>query len=345
MKSKYKEVVEAIEKHRFSHSKEYYSIRSLMGNSNWATIYIILATRGYGKTVSVVDMYLKDWKRNGIPFTWLRINEASTKKLLANNAHDLIDPVLRAKYDLELTVKGTMVYDGDKMMCRVLALSTFANDKGVAIFDPNIKKQNVLFDEFELEKGQKRQGDIVYQLIGQTENLRLTHKDRLILLGNTLEEASDILALFNFIPEEFGRYKIKAKKCVIDYLPPSKEYLEKKSKSIGMLLSPESSAYTNKIDRDRTLLTKKRLIKPTAVIHFDKKNKFTIWDNNVVKEYNGEKCNINVAMRPYIDLPFDIELRDNIVYLYDCQSLMFSSLISKSKFSHQLTLIKPRGSK
>jgi phosphomevalonate kinase len=85
--------------------KEWYTVRSIFGNT-WAFFFILLGGREAGKSYSTMDQFLKDWKNKQRPFTWLRLTEASTKKLLNNNGDKFIDPDLRRKYNLELTVKG-----------------------------------------------------------------------------------------------------------------------------------------------------------------------------------------------------------------------------------------------
>ena len=203
--------------------------------------------------------------------------------MLANNAEKFVDPDIVRKYGLDLKARAGTVFDDGKPMAKILALSTFANDKGVALFDKDFLDDptmayHICLDEFQLEKTQRRQGDIAYQFVQQMENLVRSKKDRLkiFLVGNTLEEASDILTKFNFIPEEFGRYRIKSKRAVVDYIKPSKAYLERRKGTVGDILSSSESNYTNEINFDRSLITKVRLKKPTAVIHFDKTTKFTL---------------------------------------------------------------------
>lgn len=328
---------------------EWYGIRSLLGNANWAMFYIILGAREAGKSYAVMEYFVKQWKEKGIPFTWIRLNEASMKKMLANKAEKFVDPDLYAKYGLNLVAKGNSVYDDGKKMATVLALSTFANDKGVALFDKDfLEKQDMAYhiclDEFQLEKTQKSQGDIAYQFVNQMENLLRSTKERIkiFLIGNTLEEASDILTLFNFIPEEFGRYKLKSKRAIIDYIPPTEQYKNRRKGSVGDILMGNQSNFTNAIDFDTSLITKKRLTKPTAIIVFDKQTKFTVWDDGIVAEYNGENTKNKIAMRPYQDMLFNQTVRDNIIMLYDNRSLYFHNLITQKKFQKEIKLIKPR---
>ena len=333
--------------------REWYSIRSLLGY-NFAEIFALLGGRESGKSYAVMKFFVHQWKKYGIPFYWLRLNEGPTKKLLANNAEKLVDPDIARHYDLELTVKGTNVYDHGKKMATVLALSTFYSDKGQGMFDkdflnnPNMK-YHICLDEFEKEKNEKSQGDICYQFVNQMENLVRSTKERIriFLIGNTLEEASDILTMLNFIPEKFGRFKIHKKRAVIDYIAPSEKYLSRRKGTIADLLSPEASTFTNKIDIDTTLIDKRRLTRPTRVIKFSKSKDawFTVWDGKVVCSYNGECGNKVpvVAMVAYLDHPFSTELRDDVFAMYHNRGFLFRNLITQKKFTKQLALLKTKG--
>ena len=158
--------------------RQWYSVRSIFGN-NWAYFFILLGAREAGKSYAVMKQFVKDWKTKGKPFTWLRLKESSQKKLLANNAELFIDADLRRKFDLDLKVKGIQVYDHDKPMAKVLALSTFYNDKGVALFDNEYDLgYNICLDEMNKEKDEKRQGDIGYQFVNQMENLVRSTKEK-----------------------------------------------------------------------------------------------------------------------------------------------------------------------
>ena len=323
--------------------KEWYSCRSLFGNT-WAFFYILLGAREAGKSYDVMNRFLRDWKKKKKPFTWLRLTEASQKKMLSNKADKLIDPDLRRKYDLDLTVKGCQVFDHGEPMCKVLALSTFYNDKGVALFDNEYDLgYNICVDEMNREVGERKTFDITYAFVNQMENLVRSTKEklRIVLIGNTLEEAGDILCCFNFIPEEYGRYYIRKKKAVIDYMPPSEKYLARRKGTIADLLSPDSSTFTNMVDTDRTLLHKGRLTKPSYVIMFDKVTKFTVWDGNIISAFNGENARV-VPMRPYLDALFNTEARDTIMMMFDTRSFRFRNLLIQKKFKKELELLKPR---
>lgn len=324
--------------------RDWYSVRSIFGNT-WAYFFILLGAREAGKSYAVMRQFIKDWKDKGKPFTWLRLTEASQRKLLNNNADKFVDADLRRKFDLDLTVKGMQVFDHGKPMAKVLALSTFYNDKGVALFDNEYDLgYNICLDEMNREKNEKRNFDIGYAFVNQMENLVRSTKEklRIVLIGNTLEEAGDILCMFGFVPEQFGRYKVRKKKAVIDYIAPSKAYLNRRKGTVADLLAPEDSTFTNEIKSDISKLYKGRLHKPTRIIMFDKNTKFTVWDSNIVAEYKNEKVPV-IAMRPYLDEQFIPELRDTVLELFNTRSLLFRNLITQKLFKKQLELLKPQG--
>lgn len=345
---------------------EWYNLRPVLGHANYAIFYLLLGGREIGKSYSVTNFFVDQWKNKGIPFTWLRLTEAATRKLLMNNAEKLIDPDLRRKYNLDLVTSGNNVYEvtkrsepdeegktkilEKKLMARVYAISTFYNDKG-SIFDkdflndPNMR-YNIAIDEFQREEGEKNTFDITYSLVNQLENLVRSTKDRIkiFFLGNTLEESSDILCAFNFIPETWGVFKLKKKRAVIHNIAPTEAYIKRRTGTIADILMPTASTFTNKIDTDTTLVTKQRLKEPSYVIKF-RKNKdswFTVWDSNIIRKYNGEKKHI-VAMRPYLDEIFNVETQKQIMLLFDTRSFMFSNLITFKQFQKELGLLKPRG--
>ena len=339
---------------------EFYSLRSMLGY-DWALFLLLLGGREAGKSYSVTEFYVRQWKIYGRPFYWMRLTDASQEKLLKNNAEKLIDADIRRKYDIDLFVHGDGVYEvtkrskdnkilGKKLMCRVLALSTFYNDKGSALFDKDFLNDpkmyyNICLDEMNREKNERKSFDIVYAFTNQLENLVRSTKQRVrvICIGNTLEEASDILCAFNFVPEQFGRFKLKKKRCVIDYIEPTEAYLKRRKGTIADILMPNSSTFTNEIKTDTSLVCKGRLTKPEAIIKFsaNKDSWFTIWDGNVVARFNGEKTK-TIAMRPYIDELFQTEIRDKVIELFDTRSLVYKNLITFKLFQKELELLKPR---
>ena len=345
--------------------QEWYSVRHMLSYANWALFYILLGGREAGKSYSVTNFFCRQFVNKGIPFTWLRLTDKAAGKLLNNNAEKLVDPDLRRKYNLDLVTSGNNVYHvtkrsepdkngkrkiiEKKLFARVYALSTFYNDKG-SIFDKDFlndltMRYNIAIDEFEREKGERNTFDITYSLVNQLENLVRSTKERtkIFFLGNTLEDASDILCAFNFIPEQFGIYKLKSKRCVIEYIEPSEAYLKRRKGTIADILMPTASTFTNKINIDNTLVNKKPLIHPSKVIKFTKNPKdwFTLWDGGIINKYNGEKKEV-IAMRPYLDEVYQAELMNNVIQLFDTRSFTYHNLITFKQFQNCIALLKPR---
>lgn len=327
-------------------NKEYYSLRSLLG-CTWAWAFILIGGREAGKSYAVMDLFLRDWKTKRRPFTWLRLTEPSVKAMLSNKADKLVDADLRRKYDLDLKVKGCQVFDHDEPMCKVLALNTFYNAKGVALYDNEYDLgYNICLDEMNREAtAEKRTFNIAYAFVNQMENLVRSTKDnmRVFLIGNTLSEASDLCALFGFIPEVFGRYHLHKKRAVMEYIPPSRKYLKRRQGTIADLLMPQSSTFTNRIEVDKSLICKNRLVKPLHVIKFSKSKSdwFTVWNSCIVAKYNGEQVP-SLPMRPYLNEVFNVEARDAVIAQFDNRYYLFRDLFTQSVFSSQLELLKPR---
>lgn len=327
---------------------QWYTVRSILGYS-WAIFYILLGAREAGKSFSVLDFFLNEYFNKGKDFVWLRLTEASTKKLLNNNAMQFIDIALMQKYGInstDLTVKGNTVFYKHKKMARILALSTFYSDKGIAHFeDKEFEDQmfayNICCDEFQRERNEKNTFDITYAFVNQLENL-VRHKTncRIFLIGNTVEDCSDILTLFNFIPETFGRYKLKKKRCVIDYIPPSKKYLERRKGSIANILAPDASTFTNEQKFDKSKIYKGRLTKPQYIIQF-RNHSFTVWDNNVICKHNKENKPI-ISMVPLMinNTVFRSDLRDEIILMNYEKRFMFRDLLTQKLFDKCIKEIK-----
>lgn len=323
-------------------------LNSLLGYE-WAMFFAICGGRMTGKSYALTDFLCNQKRKYGdnVKNYWLRISETSTKMLLANKASKLVDPDLVRKYDLDLTTKSFEVYNRGKQFMTVLPLSSMAKAKGVAFYDKDFEGYlNIVLDEFQLEQGEKRTSfDILYNFIGMVENIARTTKSkiRIFLVGNTLEEASTILKAFNFLPEGFGRFKLKRKRCVIDNLEPTEEYLkDRKGSAADILGGGDMSNYTNELKRDTALICKDRLKHPRYIIKFAKNKDacYVVWDKNVITRYKGQQLKDVVAMRPYVDSRFSAERRQNIIDLFDAREFRFDTLITQSYFQGEMVKIR-----
>lgn len=372
--------------------REFYNNQSILSYS-LAIFYFLLGGRETGKSYSVTDTFCNQWKKYKRPFYWLRLTEDSAKKLLMNNAEKLIDPDLRRKYKLDLKTIGSDVFEikrnekgkiiSKNKMCTVLALNTFYSNKGNGFFDKDFLNNpkmfyNICLDEMNREQSERKTFDIVYAFFNQIENIIRSTKSRLriVCIGNTLSEASDILGAFNFIPEKFGRYvliknrkKLReylklceipfnkrtkqqkerykelskidyGKRAVIEYMEPNEAYSTRRKNTVADIISGKDSTLTNKIELDYRLITKERLIKPIAVIMFTKQKKYTIWNNNVIADFNNEKVNTIIAMRPYLDEMYNKELKNQVLEQFDNRGFRYHSMIVQTKFKNELSLLR-----
>ena len=287
-----------------------------MNGNDWAIFRIIVGGRMTGKSYSVTDRLcrLKSTLGDDAKCYWLRISTLSTQQLLCNKANKLVDPDLKRKYNLDLSTKGNVVYNRGKEFCEVYPLASFGKLKGIGFYDKDFKgKYFIVLDEFQLEQGEKRTSfDILYNFLGMVENIARTTKNNIEiwLLGNTLEEASTILKAFNFLPETFGRFYLKRKRAIIDNLEPTEEYLKDREGSVAQLLGGDNmSNYTNELTKDRKLICKDRLVRPTTIIKFSSNPSdwFVLWDGHIIRRFSGQSCTSCIAMRPYINEWFNKE--------------------------------------
>ena len=342
-----------------------------------ALFYVFLGGRGCGKTCNAGQGYcLKQFFKKGQKFLWLRLKEPSVKKLLASDAKDFIDDVNIQKFGITgLMTKGDTVYvtrgnPEDKStyqeMCKILALSTFYQTKGVALnkgevkvvnkeasaseSKQKIKKQltkyrNIVLDEMNAERSEKKTFDITYAFVNQLETIcRLDLDRRIILLGNTLEEGSDILAnAFNFIPNDFGIYYLKNKRAVIQMIEDSDKYKAERKKSIAGILTPDESTFTNKVDSDVKLLFKgKQLPKQSMIIKFDNNSQYVLCGNVITKQKvsKGSKLPV-IALKPYlVGTPYDKEKANQFITNVQLRLYEFDMLLTLKKFMTEIKLLK-----
>lgn len=328
----------------------FYNMNSILGN-DWAMFYVIVGGRMTGKSYSLTDFMCRRKKKFGKECKnyWMRISETSTKAMLQNKADKLVDPDLKRKYQLDLSTKGFEVFDHGEPFMTVLPLSQFGKLKGVGFFDKDFKGEyNIVLDEFQLEIGERRTSfNILYNFIGMVENIARTTKSkiRIFLVGNTLEEASTVLKAFNFLPNKFGRFYLKSKRCVIDNLEPTEEYLNDRKGSAADILGGDSmSNYTNQLMKDVSLISIARKRKPVGIIKFTKErsNWYTIWNDRLIARYRGERASNVTAMRPYINEVYTMERRKMVIDMYDAKGWQFDSLITQSYFQGDLELVRSK---
>lgn len=395
--SKATKMINKLKKHKYE--SQWYNLRPILGCANWAVYYILLGARETSKSYSVEDFFVSQFINEGIPFYWLRLTDAQAKKLLQNNAAKLIDADIKRRYNLDLVTNGSEVYNvtkrsepdkngktkilEKKLMCHVFSLSTSYNQKG-SLFDKDFLNDpkmrfNICLDEFERLPEERNTFDIVSAFKTQIENIVRSEKDRVkcFLIANKVETCGDLLTAFNFIPEEFGMYKLvknkkkllecltKLKKArgheqeiikinkeyenvdfgqraVIHYLPNSEAYTARRHGTLASILDPNDSNFTNKIETDKSLLSNDKLLKPRYVIAFTKNKDdwFTVWNNNIIARYNKEKIQI-IPMRRYLDQMYNEDLVNQVIVQYDTRNFLFHNLLTHKLFEKNIQTIKP----
>ena len=401
-----KKVLNEIEEANKLLKNQYYSLRHVL-SYDYMMYFFLLGAREAGKSYAVTKYFVSQYKKHGIPFIWIRLTDTQADALLKNNAERLVDADIRRKYNLDLVVSGNHVYetkhewvtvtskDGStheerrevrserKLFATVYCASTFYNDKG-SIYDKDFlndpkMKYHIGIDEFEREKGEKNTFDIKYSVVNQLENIIRAESDRvkIFFIGNTLEEASDILCQLNFIPEQDGIFKLVrnkkklmqyikelrqcknaeerflvnyrykdvdfGKRALIENIQITEAYKIRRKNGVANTLLPDASTFTNKIKTDNALVCKEPLQKPNYIIKFTKEPStwFTVWNRNIINAYNKEK-KMAIPMRPYLDEVYTVDSVKEIIAMFDTRCFLFHNLITFKKFQNQLALLKPR---
>ena len=338
----------------------YLSTRPVFGMS-WIFL-VMCGGRGCGKTYSTQNYLLRRFFKKGKKCIWLRLKEPACRKLLANDGRDFFDPKLVIKWKLAdhvIETRGNSIYIDGREFVRISAISTFYQDKGIAGLSGHAKKQKtsaklkeaietydvIVCDEFNREVSvEKNTFNIAYAFVGQLETIcRLDTNKRIILLGNTLSEASDILAeCFGFIPDAPGIYRLYKKHAVIWNIEDSDEYREARANSIAGMLAPEESAFTNETHSDEELITRKPVGPPTSIIRFARNKYFVMCGNVITMQKASENTGIpTIAMRPYIaGYPYYKDKAADIVSRVQQRRIEFDRLITLKLFLKEIMLLK-----
>lgn len=338
---------------------------------------VVIGSRGRGKSVISLDSAIALKKKYGyenVKIFYFRLTDLSVKSMLANKAAKAIDPILTAKYDLEITCKNSIVYDHGKELVEFFPLvSAGSKGKGVNLYDANFLNNRpigpngkpikrfivVIWDEFLMAEGVEKKsiGDPVAQFKIYMEAIfrdqeRLDYDAvRCWYLANSVSECANVTgALFNFIPtpNDFGIKKLTRKHCVFWNVPNSQAYLDKRKKSVmADIMDYENDAnYTNVVKRDLDSLIPKsqRLCKVTNIIIFDKEPRrwFTVWDGNIIKKYNNQSYtqDMVISMKRYLDKNFYPDLVKSVFERFDARAFRYADLISQASFGAELKLIK-----
>lgn len=349
-------------------SKEFfYNNSTILGIP--ARYYVLIGGRGCGKTYSTQNYMIKKWFKTKEPILWLRLKEPSVKSLLANNAMSFLDNDLMIKYQPKFEVKGNFIYWDGELFCKVMALSTFYSEKGVnnngftktkklstkdkisnKALEREIKKFKIIvLDEMNSEKTEKRTFDICYAFVNTIETTcRRDNDKRVFLLGNTLDIGSELLSgCFQFVPNDFGIYRLPKKHTVIHCIEDSEKWKQtRKEGMVGDIMAPGEATFTNVAAMDKDLVSQDksfRANKPSCIIAFDKQ-RFLVIDNVITSFKVPEKTKLPIiAMQPLIKgVPY---IKDNAQIIIDrvyARFYRYDNLTTLRNFYTNIKLLKGR---
>lgn len=220
---------------------EYYIIRRIMSYPRNEYVYrIIIGARGVGKTFAIQNLTCNFYKKNkSLPddptnvddlFIYIRF----TRRALANYLQNILDSKLQDKHKIIPTSVSKEGYDeiyyNGKLVGIAVALADAPAIKGGTWHHQRFRY--VILDEFQRERNERRTFDVNYNLRSILESMtRFTTRIRegrdyptIIAAGNTVDEATDLLYAFDFMPLEYGVYKLKSKSAIIEYVEDGKAY-------------------------------------------------------------------------------------------------------------------------
>lgn len=354
----------------------YYTTQSLLGIPGITWVWLC-GSRGRGKSFAVLETYLQFVKKYGqenCKCYYFRISDLSIKAMLANKGAKAIDAMLVRKYDLEITTRANTLYNKGKPLIYFYPLVSAAKaGKGVAEYDPDflgkrpLRKNGkrikrfifIIIDEFQMADGVERKsvGNPVDQFKIYIENILRDQEQldysavKIFGCANAVSECSDFLAqLAGFIPERPGRFILRRKRMIVDNIPNSEAYLEKRKRSIGadIMNYEEDANYTNIVKRDLETLMPKgyRLRKVTHLLKFSKdpQDWFCLYDGKIIRRYRKETLakGLTIAMKRYLDEKYNMDVVKNVIERFDARDFMYSDLISQATFAAKLKEIKPK---
>lgn len=231
-----------------------------MFNGEYYKILVIIGGRGIGKTFGLWDYIAAQYKlgkwTNTRRFIWMRSTENAIKKLSQNNGQKLCDIGVQYKHNIKVYTVGINIYIRDMPedghipiddewekwkkdhpgthVGYLMPVSTFYNDKGTAWTDVKM----TFFDEVNREQGERNTFDLRYAFTQQVESIARTRQDiRMVLLGNTINDASDILSALNFIPREYGTFKLRGKRTIVMNIEDSDKFRAMREESLSYIFS------------------------------------------------------------------------------------------------------------
>lgn len=208
----------------------------------------IIGARGEGKTYALQNLLLNFYhKVKVIPsrnynkddlFIWSRLTYGQIQGMTEN----FLKSELEKKHNVKAEIVSAgkyhyAIYFNERLMGHLIALGNAPHYKGI-----NWQHQRYryfILDEFQRERSERRTFDLVYNLRSILESMtRFTYRSKngldfptIIFAGNTVDESTDLLYQFDFMPFEYGIYKLRSKSAVIEYFQDNKSLVESEERS------------------------------------------------------------------------------------------------------------------
>lgn len=338
----------------------WYPNRLFSYDPSWFWFYIAIGSRGRGKTVSGWRWVLKRFLKHDEKFVWLRLTSAPIQKASRNQGTTIVpDFLLKQLKITAIKMRGSVIYitilENGRLVtkpCGVMdSISTFYTSKGQDMS----KYTNVVFDEINRESGERSTFDLTRAFINQIETIARMRKIRVLMLGNTIQDTSEILGIFNFQPKEFGIYKLTRKHCIIEYMDDSEEFKKKRKESLaGSLLgenSEVSTSFTNKaLIFDENLMKYNPKLRATFNYYISEFKAFQLYEMKKMKKRKGslfvgdirEENKPSYKVSPFMNCVgmFDKDINDMLISLLSTNMLIFETSLTRTRFTKALKLSK-----
>lgn len=235
-----------------------------MLNGQFYKFMAIIGGRGIGKTYGawkyILEQYRKGNWNNKSRFMWLRTTDNALKKLKENNGQKVCSyESLKNKYHVRVYTVGSNIYirdikgyEGNSFsddnpdwelwkkshpgdhVGYLYAVSTFYDLKGTQYEETKL----IVYDEVNRERGEKKTFDQSYAFTNQIETIARTRQDiRVLMFGNTIDDASEILSGLNFVPPSFGIYRLRGHRTIVYYVKDSDEFAKAREESLAFVFS------------------------------------------------------------------------------------------------------------
>ena len=246
-------------------------------NGDYYKFALIIGGRGIGKSYGVWEYILRQFKDNKWDkfnrFMWLRTTDDAVQALTANTGQKMCPyPFMQDQYGVKVYTVGSNIYirevpkDYELMkedewnewkkehpgvhVGYVQGVSTFYKQKGLQFEEVNL----IVYDEVNRERGERKTFDQTYAFINQIETIARTRQNvRVIMMGNTIDEASEIAGQLNFEPPYFGRFRLRGKRTIVYYIEDTDAFKKKREESLAFIFSDkgrELPSLGNKVDAD-----------------------------------------------------------------------------------------------